>query len=97
MIAKLREKQPKIIDIYCICHVVNLCVKSTIKVLPLKVDDLLVDIYYHFHHSVKRVASLGEYAEFCATEYKGVLKHCETRWLSLGRAIQRTLHMWEPL
>ena len=67
------------------------------KVLPLKVDDLLVDFYYHFHHSVKRVASLVEYAEFCATEYKGVLKHCETRWLSLGRAIQRTLHMWEPL
>ena len=97
VIAKLREKQPKIIDIHCICHVVNLCVKAAVKVLPLKVDDLLVDIYYHFHHSVKRVASLGEYADFCATEYKSVLKHCETRWLSLGRAIQRTLHMWEPL
>ena len=38
VIAKLREKQPKIIDIHCICHVVSLCVKAAVKVLPLKVD-----------------------------------------------------------
>ena len=64
------------------------------KALPLKVDDLLVDMYYHFQHSVKRVASLVEYAEFCT---KSVVKHCQTRWLSLGCAIKRTLQMWEPL
>ena len=93
--AKLCKEQPKIVDIHCICHVVNLRVKSAVKVLPLKIDDLLVDVYYHFHHSVKQVASLSEYAEFCATEYKGILKHCGTCWLSLGQAIQCTLHMWD--
>ena len=70
--------------------------KSAIKTLPLKIDDFLIDIY-HFHTSIKRLASLREYAEFCSTEYKMVLKHCETRWLSLRRAIQRTLEMYEPL
>ena len=97
VIAKLREKQPQVVDIHCICHLVNLVVKAAVKTLPFKVDELLVDIYYHFHHSVKRIVSLQEYAEFCAVEFRSILKHCETRWLSLTRAIRRTLEMWEPL
>ena len=55
VIAKLRELQPNLVDINCICHSLNLCVKSAVKTLPLKIDELLVDIFYHFHHSVKRV------------------------------------------
>ena len=82
VIAKLRELQPTIVDISCICHSLNLCVKSAVKTLPLKVDELLVDIFYHFHHSGKRVPSLQEYANFYSCEYKAVLKHCETQWLS---------------
>ena len=97
VIAYLRGEQPKIIDINCVCHLLNLCIKNAMKTLPLKVEDLLVDIYYHFHHSVKRVASLREYADFCSIQYKSILKHTETRWLSLSRSIQRTLEMWDPL
>ena len=97
VIAKLRAEQPKIVDIHCNCHVLNLCVKSAVKILPLKADDLLVDIFYHFHHSVKRVASLQEYATFCEVQFKSVLSHSETRWLSMGRSIKRTLEMWDPL
>ena len=97
VIAHFRALQPKIIDVHCICHVVNLCAKAAMKVLPLKVDDFLVDIFYHFHHSVKRITSLHEYADFCAIEYKTILKHTPTRWLSLERAVSRTLDMWEPL
>ena len=96
VIAKLKEKQAKVIDVHCMCHVVNLCVKAATKVLPLKVDELLVDIYYHFHYSVNRITSLKEYAEFCCVEFKRVLKHCDTRWLSLTRAVNCTLEMWEP-
>ena len=57
VITKLRSLQPKIFDVYCICHVVtcSLCLKSAVKSLPLKIDDLLVDIYYHFRNSVKRI------------------------------------------
>ena len=78
MIVKLRAKQPNVIDAHYICHVVDLCVKAAVKALPLKVDELLVEMYYHFHRSVKRVASLSEYAEFCTTRYKSVVKHCQT-------------------
>ena len=96
VIAKLRSVQPKIIDVHCICHLVSLCVKSAVKGLPL-VDDLLIDIYYHFRNSVNRVVSLQEFAEFCCVEFKCILKHCETRWLSLRRAINRTLEVWDSL
>ena len=47
VVAHLREKQPKVIDIHCACHLVSLTVKAAIKILPLKVDEVLVDIYYH--------------------------------------------------
>jgi hypothetical protein len=97
VIAKIRQEQPKILDIHCICHVVSLCVKSAVKTLPIKVDEILVDVYYHFRNSVKSIASLREYADFCDVEFKLILKHCETRWLSLRRSIKRAIDMWEPL
>ena len=97
VIAKIRQEQRKIIDIHCNCHVLNLAVKSAVKALPLKVDELLVDTFYQFHHSVKRIVSLQEYADFCNFQFKIVLCHSETRWLSLGRSVSRTLEMWEPL
>ena len=31
VIARLRQKQAKIIDIHCICHIINLVVKSAVK------------------------------------------------------------------
>lgn len=97
VIAKIRELQPNVIDIHCICHLVDLCVKAAVKTLPLKVDDLIVDVYYHFHNSTKRITTLKEYADFCAVDFKSILKHCQTRWLSLTRSIKRMLDMWEPL
>ena len=40
---------------------------------------------------------LEEYADFCSCEYKAVLKHCETRWLSIRRAVMRMLQIWPSL
>lgn len=71
VIAKLREQQPKVVNIHCNCHVLSLCVKAAVKVLPLKVDELFVDIFYH---SVKRVASLQEYAYFGNVEFKAIAR-----------------------
>ena len=45
VITKLRELQPRIMDIDCVRHLVSLCVKTVTKQLPLKVNELLVDIY----------------------------------------------------
>ena len=76
VIAKLRQKQPKIIDIHCICHIV---VKLAVKTLPLKIDEFLVDVFYYIHNSTKCVSTLQEYADFCDVEFK----HSETLLLSV--------------
>ena len=68
---KLGNYNQNVIDIHYICHLINLCIKATVKVLPLKFEDILV-IYYHFRHSIKSIATLKDYAEFCAVDFKSI-------------------------
>jgi hypothetical protein len=35
----------------CVCHLAALC---ALKKLPVSIDDLLIDIFYHFKNSSKR-------------------------------------------
>ena len=71
--------------------------KAAIKSLPIKIDEIFVDINIIIFISVKSIASLKDFAEFCEVKFKSILKYCETRWLSLTCSIKRTLEMWEPL
>ena len=50
VLSRLREKNPAILNLGCVCHLANLCAKAGVKALPLLVDELLVDIYFHFYH-----------------------------------------------
>ena len=42
---QLLKFQAKVIDIHCICHLISL--SFAVKALPIKVNELLVDIFYH--------------------------------------------------
>jgi hypothetical protein len=55
------------------------------------VEEMVVDNYFYFDKSTKRKNGLSEYCAFCDTEYHKILKHVNTRWLSLEAAIERTL------
>ena len=61
VLSRLREKQPKVFSLGCLCHLAALCVAAAIKTLPVAVDNLLIDIYYHFKHSAKNGANLLKY------------------------------------
>ena len=97
VLSRLKEKNLNIFSIGCICHLANLCVKDGLKALPLKVDDLLVDIFYYFKHSSKRIQDFKEFQEFTETDEEEILKHCPTRWLSLERVVNRTLSQFKAL
>ena len=43
----LRDKQPNVIDLGCICHLENLAIKAAIKCLPVNIDAFVVDINTH--------------------------------------------------
>ena len=42
------------------------------EIIPVNVDEFLVDIFYHFHNSLKCRESLKEYADFCDFEFKSI-------------------------
>lgn len=85
-------RQPNVFSLGHLCHLAALCAAAALKRLPVSINELLIDIYYHFKHSSKR------YSEFCSIREEfsdivplRILKHCSTRWLSLERCIKRML------
>ena len=85
----IRNENPSLYDIGCICHLADLCIKAGMSTLPLDID---LDIYYYFHHSSKRNQEFVDMLRsFYTNEPKVILKHCQTRWLSLLRCVDRYL------
>lgn len=56
-----------------------------------------MDNYYYFDKSTKRKCELLDYCTFCDTEYRKVLKHIHTRWLSMELAVDRALRVYPGL
>ena len=93
MISKLRTLQPKVVDIDCMPFGEPLR-KTATKQFSLEIDD---HILLFVQMQCQEGTGIARICRFCDTKYKSILKHCEMRWLSLRRSIQRTIHMWEPL
>ena len=98
VLSQIRTKQPNLFSLSCLCHLSALCAAAALKTLPVSIDELLIDIFYHFKHSSKR------YSEFTAIrdEFEDIaplriLKHCTTRWLSLERCVKRLIDQWPAL
>ena len=53
VLSRLRSKQPKLFSLGCLCHLAALCASAALKKLPVSIDKLLIDIFYHFKHSAK--------------------------------------------
>ena len=68
-----------------------------VKVSKFNVEEMVIDLYYWFDKSTKRKANLQRYCVFCDTNYRDIIKHASTRWLSLEKAINRTLQQYEAL
>ena len=84
VLSRVREKQSKVFSMACVCHLAALAAAAGLKTLPFSLDNLLVDIYYHFKHSSKRWQEFADILEDIAP--MKVLKHCTT---SLERAVKR--------
>lgn len=61
------------------------------------VEEMAIDLFYWFDKSTKRKVALVEYCTFCDIAYRQVLKHVNTRWLSLETAVSRILQQYEGL
>lgn len=98
VLSRVQSKQPRVFSLGCLCHLANLCATAALKTLPVSVDNLLIDIFYHFKYSAKRWEQFREIqAEFEEIKPLRVLKHSTTRWLSLLRCLHRLLGQWPAL
>lgn len=67
------------------------------KVTRFNVEEMVIDLYYWFDRSTKRKASLAEYCTFCDSNFREIVKHASTRWLSLERTVGRVLQQYAAL
>lgn len=61
------------------------------------VEQLVIDLYYHFDKSFKRNDLLKEYQKFCGVEMQKILKHSSTDWLLLMKCVDRILRQYDVL
>ncbi|XP_023231785.1 uncharacterized protein LOC111631712 [Centruroides sculpturatus] len=92
-----KELGRNIVGIGCGAHIVHNCLQTAVDVLPIEIEALVVKIYKFFYIYTVRVTQLKEFCEFVDVEYKKVLKHGNTRFLSLLPAIDRILEIYEGL
>ena len=68
-----------------------------LQISKFSAEDLVIDIFYWFDKSTKRKADLVEFCSFCDINYRKMIKHVNTRWLSLERAVGRVLAQFPGL
>jgi hAT family C-terminal dimerisation region len=99
--SRVLEENENVYFMGCPCHMAhnaaNKGSRAFVGMTNFDVEELVIDSFYWFDKSTKRKNELNEFCEFCDFEYKQVLKHVSTRWLSLETAITRILKMYEPL
>lgn len=95
--AVLKESHENIAILGCCCHLINLAAQKGSACLPVNVDEALVDAYYYLEKSSKRKDKLRAFQCLHDVECKKILKHINTRWLSLGRSLKRLVEQWQPL
>lgn len=49
VLSRIREVQPEVFDLGCVCHLANIVCQAGVKKIPLPVEDLLVETYFHFN------------------------------------------------
>ena len=60
VLSRVKLKQPNVFSLGCLCYLAALCAVSGLKKLPVSIDNLLIDIFYHFKHSSKRWSEFAE-------------------------------------
>ena len=94
---KNRLNSVALIGIGCPAHVLNNAVHHGADTLDLDIESIILKIYNYFSIYTVRTEQLKEYCDFVAVEYRQLLYHSKTRWLSLFPGIQRLLQMFPAL
>lgn len=87
-----------ILPIGCAAHIFhNALGIATNKELPIDIENIIVKIYFHFSIYTVRTEKLKDFCEFVNVQYKTLLSHTKTRWLSLSPGVDRVLLLFDAL
>jgi hypothetical protein len=87
----LKNENDLILKANCNCHVIHNAAKFGLLKLSLDIENLVIKVYNHFSTSAIKSNALKSCFEYTENEYKTILRHVPTRWLSLFKAIDRLI------
>lgn len=95
---KLKQSlNPNLVGVGCSAHIINNAVHHGCDLLPVDAESFILKIYNFFATYTVRTESLKDFCETADVEYKQLLYHSKTRWLSLFPCIERLLKLYRPL
>jgi hypothetical protein len=65
-----------------------------LKVTSFDIEYAVLKIFAEFSNSDKKRETLKECFEFCESDFREVIRHVPTRWLSLFKAVDRVILSW---
>ena len=104
-IAKAQEEgNPAVIDLVCYLHPTHTAFQKAVQALRSDVALHLVNLHSFFKHSTARREDRNLVQEKCAEEMEDnfaeelnqfYLRHVSSRWLEMGKVVQRVLDLWD--
>lgn len=91
------QLNPNIVGVGCSAHVLHNAIHHGCDTLAIDVESIIMKIYNFFSIYTVRTEALKEFCAAGELEYKNLLYHSKTRWLSLFPAIERVLKMYDAL
>ena len=92
-----KAKHPNIFLAGCTLHLIHIAAEKGANSLPVAVSEILVDIFYYFKKSSTRMHRLADFQDLYDVQQQKMLKHVCTRWLSIGRCLERLLKNLDAL
>ncbi|XP_074857908.1 uncharacterized protein LOC142017138 [Carettochelys insculpta] len=87
----------EIFSIGCGAHMVHNCLQTAADCLPIDLESFAMKVYKYFHIYTVCVEELKDFCQFVNLEYSKLLEHGNTRFLSLGPALERILLIFDGL
>lgn len=86
-----------LVGVGCPAHILHNAIQHGADSLSIDVECLIMKMYNYFSIYTVRTEELKSFCKFVDINYKQLLSHSKTRWLSLFPGIERVLEMYDGL
>ena len=94
--SRLKNDLPRLVGVGCPAHILNNCLHHGTNQITIDDEIIIYKTYQYFSIYSVRTEVLKDYCNFVDTEYRKLLSHIVTRWLSLFSGLSRMLQCSLP-